>query len=118
MRKPFYYLLLFISSQTFAQTQFNNLEELLQYTRQNNPSLKAEKLNVDVSKQRLASAWSALLPQVKAFGTLDNNVSLPVQLVPAQFLGGAEGEYAKVQFGTQFASTYGVEANLSLVNVS
>lgn len=101
-----------------AQVQFNSLEEAIAHTKANNATLKAENLNQQISDQRLKSAWSALLPTVRAFGTLDNNISLPVQLVPAEFLGGQEGEFAKVQFGTQFASTYGAEANLSLVNAS
>lgn len=100
-----------------AQT-FSSLDEFISYSKLNNPSLKAENLNREISNQRLKSAWSVLLPQVRAFGNIDNNVSLPVQLVPAQFLGGPEGTYAKVQFGTQFAATYGAEANLSLVNAS
>jgi outer membrane protein TolC len=118
MRKPLFYLILLSSSWVHAQTTFKSLEEVLAHTRAKNPALKAEGLNNEVSDQRLKSAWSALLPSVRAFGTLDNNISLPVQLVPAEFLGGQEGDFAKVQFGTQFTSTYGAEANLSLINVS
>jgi outer membrane protein TolC len=112
-------LLLFISGCCVqAQTTFLSVTEAMEHTRKNNPSLKADQLQQEISHERLRSAWSALLPQVKAFGTFDNNVSLPVQLVPAQLLGGAEGEFIKVQFGTQYSSTYGAEASLSLVNVS
>lgn len=101
-----------------AQTTFNSLTEALEHTRKNNPLLKADQANQQVSHERLQAAWSALLPQVKAFGTFDNNVSLPVQLVPAQFLGGVEGDFLEVQFGTRYSSAYGVEASVSLVNVS
>lgn len=101
-----------------AQTTFSSLEEVIAHVKANNPGLKVENLNQQISDQRLKSAWSALLPTVRAFGTLDNNISLPVQLVPAEFLGGQEGEFAKVQFGTQFASTYGAEANLALINAA
>lgn len=101
-----------------AQTTFTSLEEVILHAKANNPGLKVDNLNQHISDQRLKSAWSALLPTVRAFGTLDNNVSLPVQLVPAEFLGGQEGEFAKVQFGTQFTSTYGAEANLSLINAA
>jgi outer membrane protein TolC len=112
--------LLFLISGCYAQAQttFRSVTEALEHTRKNNPSLKADQLNQEISQERLRSAWSVLLPQVKAFGTFDNNVSLPVQLVPAQFLGGAEGDFLKVQFGTQYSSTYGAEASLSLINVS
>jgi outer membrane protein TolC len=118
MRKVLLFILLANGFGSLAQVQFNTLDDAIAHAKTNNPSLKAEGLNQQISDQRLKSAWSTLLPSVRAFGTLDNNISLPVQLVPAQFLGGPEGEFAKVQFGTQFASTYGAEANLTLVNAS
>ncbi|HEY0742604.1 MAG TPA: TolC family protein, partial [Chryseosolibacter sp.] len=120
MRNVFVFILLLLAFPlgVGAQTTFNSLEEVIIHAKANNPGLKVETLNQQISEQRLKSAWSALLPTVRAFGTVDNNISLPVQLVPAEFLGGQEGEFAKVQFGTQFASTYGAEANLSLVNAA
>jgi outer membrane protein TolC len=102
----------------FSQASFQNLEEYLQQVRENNPSLKAEKLNHRVQTERVNAAWSAMLPQIRAFAGFDNNISLPVQLVPAEFLGGPEGEFAEVQFGTRYNSNYGVEASLPLVNLA
>jgi outer membrane protein TolC len=101
-----------------AQTQFNSLAECLEFSKQNNPSLKVDNLNREISHERLRSAWSAMLPQVKAFANLDDNLNLPVSLVPAQLLGGPEGEYAKLKFGTQYNASYGAEASLSLINIS
>lgn len=118
MRKVLFFIILVFPIAAHAQLQFNTLDDAIAHAKANNATLKAENLNQQISDQRLKSAWSALLPSVRAFGTLDNNISLPVQLVPAEFLGGQEGEFAKVQFGTQFASTYGAEANLALVNAS
>jgi outer membrane protein TolC len=118
MWKVLLFIILAIPQAVDAQIRFTSLDEAIAHAKSNNASLKAENLNQQISDQRLKSAWSALLPTVRAFGTLDNNVSLPVQLVPAEFLGGQEGEFAKVQFGTQFTSTYGAEANLSLINPS
>lgn len=118
MRKFSLLIILLVPLAGIAQVEFKTLDEAIAHAKSNNATLKAESLNQQISDQRLKSAWSALLPSVRAFGTLDNNISLPVQLVPAEFLGGAEGEFAKVQFGTQFASTYGLEANLALVNAS
>lgn len=118
MRNVLLVLLLAHGFAGISQVQFASLNDAIAHAKANNPSLKAENINQQISDQRVKSAWSTLLPTVKAFGTLDNNISLPVQLVPAEFLGGPEGEFAKVQFGTQFASTYGAEANLSLINAS
>jgi outer membrane protein TolC len=117
--RHFYLLILTLCCiQGFAQTRFDNLEQYLEHVRANNHSLKSETFNEKISDLRVKSAWSSLYPQVRAFGSFDNNISLPVQLVPAQFLGGQEGEFREVQFGTRYNSSFGVEASLSLVNIS
>jgi outer membrane protein TolC len=120
MKELFFSLLIVVSiiSSGSAQTQFNSVAECLEFSKQNNPSLKIESLNREISHERLRSAWSAMLPQIRAFANLDDNLNLPVSLVPAQLLGGPEGEYAQLKFGTQYNTSYGAEASLSLVNVS
>jgi outer membrane protein TolC len=107
-----------ISFSIHAQTKFSSLKECLDFAKANNVALKIEKLNQQVSQEKMRSAWAVLLPQVRAFGLLDDNISLPVQLIPAEFVGGSEGEYAKVKFGTQFNASYGAEASISLINAS
>jgi outer membrane protein TolC len=118
MNKLITLLFLFSGYWVQAQITFLSLEEVLAHAKKNNTTLKVDQLNQEISHERLRAAWSSLLPQVKAFGSFDNNLSLPVQLVPAQFLGGAEGDFLKVQFGTQYTSSYGAEASLNLINVS
>ena len=118
MKKILCLLLLIPFIAGYTQPPFNNLRECIEYSKQNNASLKIDQLSAQISHEKLKAAWSVLLPQVKAFGTLDNNLSLPVQLVPAQLFGGPEGEYAKLKFGTKYNATFGVEATLSLINVS
>ncbi len=47
--------------------------------------------------------WSTIaigLPQISASANYQNFLELPTSLIPAQFFGGNEGEFAEVQFGT------------------
>lgn len=118
MKRFFVLFLILINTTLVAQTRFENLAQCLEYVKAHNPSLRSEALNEEMVESRMRSAWAPLLPQVRAFGSFDNNISLPVQLVPAQFLGGPEGQFAEVQFGTRYTSSYGVEASISLVNIS
>jgi outer membrane protein TolC len=118
MKKNLFFALLLVSGSLAAQTKFESLAQSLSYTRQHSPLLKSENLSTSISHERLRMAWAGILPQVKAFGTFDNNIRLPVQLVPAQLFGGSEGDYAKVQFGTQYNATYGAEASISLINIA
>jgi outer membrane protein TolC len=116
--KLFFLFLVLVTMSAFGQVKIESAEKCLEYVRLHNLSLQNESLNEEVSRERLRAAWALMLPQLKAFGTLDDNISLPVSLVPAQFLGGPEGEFAQVQFGTQYNATYGAEASLSLINAS
>lgn len=116
--KSLFLFLIIATIPAFGQVRVESAEKCLEYVRLHNLSLQNESLNEEVSRVRLRAAWALMLPQIKAFGTLDDNISLPVSLVPAQFLGGPEGEFAEVQFGTQYTATYGAEASLSLINAS
>jgi outer membrane protein TolC len=47
--------------------------------------------------------WSTIaigLPQISANANYQNFLELPTSLIPAQFFGGKEGDFAEVQFGT------------------
>jgi outer membrane protein len=116
--KKLLWLLALGCTSVYGQIQFNTLTECLDYSKKNNPTLKIDQLNLKISREKITAAWSAFLPQVKAFGTFDDNIKLPVQLIPAQAFGGPEGEYTKLKFGTHYTATYGAEASLPLLNVS
>lgn len=118
MRKVLLFILLFQSVLAISQTTITDLASCLDHALKHNPQLKLEEVNQKISREKMRAAWSGLLPQLKAFGNFDNNLNLPVQVVPAQIFGGPEGEYAKLRFGTQYTATYGAEASLNLINVS
>src|SRR5688572_25564010 len=102
MRTPFAILLMLFATSVFAQTRFHTLDEYLAHVVTHNPALESEAINNETSASRVRAAWSSLLPQVRAFGTFDNNINLPVQLVPAQIFGGPEGEFREIKFGTRY----------------
>jgi len=55
--------------------------------------------------------WSTIaigLPQINASANYQNFIELPTSLIPAQFFGGKEGEFAEVQFGTPQTMDAGV----------
>jgi outer membrane protein TolC len=118
MKRFLPFVILLLAGPVSGQTLFEDLEQCISAVKLNNPGLQSESLNQQLSETRLKSAWASVLPQVRAFGSFDNNISLPVQLVPAQFLGGQEGKFAEVKFGTRYNASYGVEASLALINVS
>lgn len=77
-----------------------SLQEAITYGRENNRQI----LNADREIQRAyKERWSLIaigLPQINANASYQNFIELPTSLIPAQFFGGKEGEFAEVQFGT------------------
>ncbi|GEO07214.1 hypothetical protein AAE02nite_48780 [Adhaeribacter aerolatus] len=113
----FIFLLLVLGSQVKAQVRFNSLEQCTDYALKNRPDLQNEELAEKKAQNAVKQVSAVLLPQVKATSALDDYLGLPVQLVPAEFLGGQPGEFRSIQFGTQYNLSYGLEAALPLVNV-
>lgn len=110
---------LFIAALIFqsqAQHTFRSLEEATQFALKNRPDFLNEELALQVANQQIRLSAAGLYPQVKAVGSLDDYLALPVQLIPAEFIGGKPGQMAEVQFGTQYMLSMGLEAALPLVN--
>ena len=85
-----------------------SLEQAVAYGKDNNRQI----LNANREVQRAyKERWSTIaigLPQVRANASYQNFIELPTSLIPAQFFGGKEGEFAEVQFGTPQTVVAGV----------
>ncbi|HEV7348426.1 TolC family protein [Telluribacter sp.] len=99
-----------------AQTVLNNVEEALSLARQHNPDLQAARQTARWQAGAVDIARAGRLPTLRATSALEYNYALPVQLVPAEFLGGNPGEYQRLQFGVPYNLTAGLEASYSLLN--
>jgi len=99
-----------------AQISFGQLQEAQSYALANQPEMQMELLNESKAESAQLNSLSVLMPQVKAISSFDDYFSLPVQLIPAEIFGGPEGEFREVQFGTQYVLSYGLEANMPLIN--
>ena len=94
----------------FGQTlpEAVSLEEALAYGEQNNRAVQNASMDI---KKSYKDQWSTIatgLPQISASADYQNFLELPTSLIPAQFFGGNEGEFAEVQFGTQQTMNAGV----------
>ncbi|HWV72776.1 MAG TPA: TolC family protein [Pseudosphingobacterium sp.] len=94
-----------------------SLDSCLQYTQENNKKLLAEAFNVQSTKQERKSVKSQLLPQIEARAGIDHYWKIPVQVFPGELVGQPAGTYVPVRLGTPWMSTYGLEANLKLLDV-
>ncbi len=86
----------------FGQNQYSfTLDEAVVFALENNKnSIYAEK-NVLISQKEKWETIAVGLPQISSFFEFNNRIKDPISLIPAEFFGGNEGEFAEISFGTK-----------------
>mgnify|MGYP001170537407 FL=1 len=85
-----------------AQIQHSfTIDEAVAFALENNKnSIYAEK-NVLISQKEKWETIAVGLPQISSFFEFNNRIKDPISLIPAEFFGGNEGEFAEISFGTK-----------------
>lgn len=96
--------LMAISSQAQEVKSFS-LKEAQDYAVLNNFNSKLSQIDIEIAKKSVLETVSMGLPQVSAEVGYQDFLELPTSLIPAEFFGGAPGEFAAVQFGTKYNLT-------------
>ena len=84
-----------------------SIKQTVDYAAKNNVQVKNALLDVQVQQQTNREVTGSAYPQLSANGNIVYNAKIPVSLVPAEFFGGQQGEFAEVAFGLKWNSTYG-----------
>lgn len=97
------FILFFSHSIITAQDPPKNfsMKEAISFALENNAKILNAKLEVDKAYKEKWKIISEGLPQIKADFNYTNFLELPVSLIPAEFFGGKEGDFAEVSFGTE-----------------
>ncbi len=103
-------LLIFITVPGLGQNSFHfTLEEAQAYALENSYKSRLADFDVTESEFTIKETMAIGFPQISGDATYNNNLKLPVQLIPAEFVGGEQGEFSEIVFGTQ----HNISANLS-----
>ncbi len=96
-------IMLLISFTSFSQESNSSfsLEEAIQYALENNRAAKNAKLDIEAAKKQKWETTATGLPQVSATVDYQNFLKQQISLIPAEFFGGTQGEFAEVVFGTK-----------------
>jgi outer membrane protein TolC len=94
-----FFLLLNLNAQNFPKQL--SLSEATSFALENNPDIINAKREIDKAYKEKWKTIATGLPQVKANFDYTNFLEMPVSLIPAQFFGGKEGDFAEVSFGTE-----------------
>lgn len=88
-----------------------NLEEAINYALEHNRTAINAKNDIESAKKRKWETTTIGLPQINAEIDYKNWLKQQVSLIPAEFFGGNQGEFAEVAFGTN--QTMNATATLS-----
>lgn len=86
----------------FSQENYQfSLEEAIQFATKNGYVAKNAANDVEAAKKKVWETTTMGLPQIDANIDYQNYIKQPVALIPAEFFGGNEGEFAELTFGTK-----------------
>lgn len=103
MKTPLLFVLCFSIGILRGQTNPEplSLEEAVAFGIENNRMIVNANLDVQKAYKEKWSTIAIGLPQISANIDYQNFLRQPVSLIPAQFFGGVEGDFAEVSFGTK-----------------
>jgi outer membrane protein TolC len=108
-------VMLVINIPAFSQTNDSvyvfSIQQAVQYALNNQKDVLNAQIESDISRYKVKETVGIGLPQVSGSIDVKDFEHLPVSLIPAQFFGGPEGEFAPVQFGTRWNATAGINAS-------
>lgn len=86
----------------WAQEQVRSftIDEAVMYAYDHNWQIENADLDIKKAEQDVNATLSGGLPQVNGLVEYTNYPALPVNLIPAEFVGGQPGEFAEIRFGT------------------
>lgn len=82
-----------------------SLDKAIEYALQNNRTVKNAIRDIEAAKQRKWETTTIGLPQINAEIDYKNWLKQQISLIPAEFFGGNQGEFAEVAFGTKQTMT-------------
>lgn len=93
-----------------------SFQNLLDFAKSNSAERQIWELELLQAENSQRQSKSELLPSLRAYGTWDNYLELPVQLLPSEAVGGEPGTFTEIRFGTQYQINLGLEATMPLIN--
>ena len=92
-----------LAQQTFSLSA----KQAVDYAMKNSFQVKNALKDIEIQFQTNREITAAAYPQVNGTINVTDYLKLPTQLIPAEFFGGAPGDFAAVQFGTKYNGSYG-----------
>jgi outer membrane protein TolC len=98
---------------SISKIHYFTAKEAVDYALQNAVQVKNALIDIQLQQQQNKQITAQALPQINGSVSFTDYLSIPTQLIPAEFVGGPAGTYFPVKFGTKYSGTYG--ANLQQI---
>ena len=105
------FALLFCGGIASAQTLELSLKEAQTMALDSSYAQRYARFETEKREREVKEILAGGMPQINGTAELQDFLKLPTNLLPAEFFGGNEGEFAEVQFGTKYNFTAGISAS-------
>lgn len=102
--------------QTPQTSQTLSLQEALKYALNNSEALRKAKLEILGGQLKVSEVRASALPQIDGVSTLTNNLLVQQFILPAEFMGGAPGEFIAIEAGQTWNAMSQVQLNQQIFN--
>ncbi len=92
------------------------LQDALNYALQNSKAVTKARLDVESVDYQIKEVRSAALPQIDGTSQVVRNIKAQKFILPAEFMGGAPGEFIAVTAGTTWSAMSQVQLNQQIFN--
>lgn len=96
--------------------QVITLQDALLYALENSEVMKQARLDIENGQQKVTESLSSALPQINASSSVTGNPIVQSMPLPAEFLGGAPGEFIALRAGQTWSASTQVTLSQQLYN--
>jgi outer membrane protein len=101
--------MLFTAPVMAQQVNSLTVQEAVDYALKNSVQVKNALIDIQIQRQTNKEITAAAFPQINGNVTVNDYLSLPTSLVPAEFAGGPQGTFIPLKFGTKYSASGGVD---------
>lgn len=91
------------------QTNAFSVKQAVDYALRNAVQVKNALIDIQIQKQTNKEITSMAFPQINGSVSVNDYLSLPTSLIPAEFTGGAPGSFIPLKFGTKYSASFGAD---------
>jgi outer membrane protein TolC len=114
-------LILFSFKNSLAQESktFSTLNEVLEFSKTKNYSFDNAKLQTHLAELAKKTAIGNVFnPKISTNIQVLKNINLPISYLPAEAFGGVSGTFKEMQIGQQYVSTFNIQPQFDIINLS